>query len=87
MKYEITYLVESEEKSKVLLDIITSTGATSVEIKNWGLRDLAYTIDKHTKARYYTAIIDTIPSNIVQIKKKLNFSEASIRYLIIKQDE
>lgn len=86
-KYEITYLVESEEQSKAVKDLIASTGATYTETKDWGERELAFTINKHTKARYYTGTLETIPTNISEIKKKLNFSNASIRYLIIRPDE
>ncbi len=90
MKYEITYMTESEEKSAEVLKIIASTGATytvTKDAKAWASpRDLAYTIGKHTKAYYYTGIIETLASNMTQIKQKLNFSPDVIRYLIIKQD-
>ena len=85
--YEITYLVETEEQSKVVRGLITSTGATYKEVKDWGERELAYPIQKHSKARYYTGLVDTIPTNVTEIKKKLNFSDAVIRYLIVKQEE
>jgi len=86
-KYEITYLVESEEKSKEVVQLITSTGATYKEAKDWGERELAYVIKKHKKAHYYTGMIDTIPTNIAEINKKLNFSDSLIRFLIVKQEE
>lgn len=86
-KYEITYLVESEDKSKEVKQLITSTGASYKETKDWGERELAYVINKHTKAFYYTGIIETIPTNVTEIKKKLNFSEVLIRHLIIKLEE
>lgn len=85
--YEITYLVGTEEQSKAVAALITSTGATYKETKDWGERELAYPINKLTKARYYTGLIQTIPTNVVAIKKKLNFSDALIRFLIVKQEE
>lgn len=84
MKYEITYLVETEAKSKAFVALITATGATYSQTKDWGVRDLAYPINNLKKAYYYTGIIDTLPSNVVEIKKKLNFSDVGIRYLITK---
>jgi len=86
-KYEITYLVESEDKSKAVKELIASTGASYKETKAWGERDLAYQIAKHSKAFYFTGCIETLPTNITEIKKKLNFSDLLIRYLIMKQDE
>lgn len=86
-KYEITYLVESEEKSKTVKELIASTGASYQESKDWGERELAYPIKKNTKALYYTGVIETIPTNVSEIKKKLNFSDDLIRYLIIRKEE
>lgn len=86
-KYEITYLVESEAKSKAVVSLITSTGASYKETKDWGERELAYVINKHKTARYYTGLIETIPTNMAEVNKKLNFSEDLIRFLIVKQEE
>lgn len=85
--YEITYLVDSEEKAKTATQLITSTGATYKQTKDWGERELAYPINKHTKARYYTGIIETLATNVTEINKKLNFSDMLIRFLIVKQEE
>jgi small subunit ribosomal protein S6 len=85
--YEITYLVDSEEKAKTVTQLITSTGATYKQTKDWGERELAYPINKHTKARYYTGIIETLATNVTEINKKLNFSDMLIRFLIVKQEE
>ena len=85
--YEITYLVDTEEQSKSAIQLITSTGATYKQTKDWGQRELAYPINKHSKAHYYTGIIETLATNIAEIHKKLNFSDVLIRYLIIRQEE
>lgn len=85
--YEITFLVEAEKHAKEVVALISSTGATYKQTKEWGERELAYPINKHTKAFYYTGTIETIPTNIAEIKKKLNFSELLIRFLLIKQEE
>jgi len=82
--YEITYLVESAEKSRAVRDVITQAGDNYKETKDWGERDLAYTIAKKTKAFYFTGVIKTIASNITEIKKKLNYSNVAIRYIILK---
>ncbi len=84
MKYEITYLVETEDKSKSVTDIITSAGATYTETKKWGQRDLAYPIKKNMKAFYYTGTIECAGALVTEIKQKLNFADVAIRYLIIK---
>ncbi len=86
-QYEITYLVDTADNAKAVAQLISSTGATYQEVKDWGERELGYEIKGQLKARYYTGVIDTIPSNLSAVKKKLNFSEALIRYLIMRKDD
>lgn len=86
-QYEITYLVDSAQDSQSVTQLITSTGATYHEVKDWGERELAFQIKDRVKARYYTGIIDTLPSNLSAVKKKLNFSEVLIRYLITRRED
>ena len=81
--YEITYLVSSPEKAKAVKDIIATAGATYKETKDWGERDLAYAIAKNTKAYYFTGEIKTFPANINEIKKKLNYGDEAMRYVIL----
>lgn len=81
--YEITYLVESIEKSKAVKDMIHASGATYKEIKDWGERDLVYPIKGHIKALYFTGEIKTFKANINEIKKKLNYGNEAMRYVIL----
>lgn len=87
MKYEITYLVETEDKSAAVIDIITSAGGTYTETKKWGQRDLAYPINKLRKAFYYTGTIEIVPTAVTDLKNKLNYAKVAIRYLILSQEE
>lgn len=86
-QYEITYLVDNVDDSRSVTQLITSTGATYQESKDWGDRELSFEIKGRSKARYYTGVIDTIPTNLTAVKKKLNFSDKVIRYLIIREEE
>jgi small subunit ribosomal protein S6 len=86
MKYEITYLVTTEEQRKDVLELIKAVGATYQDIKEWGKRELAYPIGNATSAYYYTGVIDALPATISELKRKLNFSKAALRYLIIKHE-
>lgn len=67
--YEITYLVESQEKSKAVKELIQSAGATYKEVKDWGERDLAYPILGFSKAFYFTGTIKTIATNITESRR------------------
>jgi ribosomal protein S6 len=87
MKYEITYLVDSEAKSTAVTSIITAAGAEYSETKKWGQRDLAYAIGDHTKAFYFTGIITvSAPSVLDEIKAKLDYEKVAIRYLVLAQE-
>ncbi|MFO0703838.1 MAG: 30S ribosomal protein S6 [Patescibacteria group bacterium] len=82
--YEITYIVDSADKARAVRDVIAQAGANYKETKDWGERDLAYPIAKNTKGFYFTGHIKTIPTNITEIKKKLNYSNVAIRYIILR---
>jgi small subunit ribosomal protein S6 len=84
-KYELTVMVRNEgdvENVKKLLD--TYEGKITEE-KKWGKRELAYPIKKETSAFYFTYQMEVDRSNIFDFKKKLNFDEKILRYLMLKR--
>lgn len=75
---------EAVEKFKKLL---TDEGATIVNEENWGLRKLAYPIEKKSTG-FYTLLEYQAEPNVIN-KLELNFrrDERVIRFLTIKQDK
>lgn len=85
--YELTFLVGDKNEADNLKKILTSLEGTIQEEKHWGTQVLAYPINKLDSADYYTWQIKIAQKNVSEFKNKLNFSEAIIRYILLKRGE
>ncbi len=63
---------------------ITSSDGKVINMEDWGLRDLSYTINKFKKAFYKYLQIEMSGEKIPQIKNDLNQSDNLLRYIFIK---
>ena len=50
----------------------------------WGLKNLAYEINKNKKAHYNMLIVETLPDKIEEFERKLRLHEDIIRFMTIK---
>ena len=68
-------------------DVISKNGGNIKKRENWGLRSLAYKINKNRKGHYILFNIDA-PSNAVQeMERLMSLNEDVLRYLTLKVDE
>ena len=74
---------EAVEKFKNLL---TEQGAEIVNEENWGLRKLAYPIDKKTTGFYTFLEFKASPSVVDRLEVNFRRDERVIRFLTIRQD-
>ena len=63
---------------------INSSDGKIVNMEDWGLRDLNYTINKFKKAFYKYLQIEMSGEKIQDIKNDLNQSDNLLRYIFIK---
>jgi len=75
---------EAVEKFKNLL---TEQGAEIVNEEDWGLRKLAYPIDKKTTGFYTFLEFNAEPSAIDKLEVNFRRDERVIRFLTVKQDK
>ena len=75
---------EAVEKFKSLL---TDQGAEIVNEEDWGLRKLAYPIDKKTTGFYNFLEFNADPSVIEKLEVNFRRDERVIRFLTVKQDK
>ena len=75
---------EAVEKFKKLL---TDQGAEIVNEEDWGLRKLAYHIDKKTTGFYTFLEFNADPSVIDKLEINFRRDERVIRFLTVKQDK
>ena len=81
-----------QDITKNQLDIIISEIKQNIENEKgkilaeeyWGLKNLAYEINKNKKAHYMMLIIESLPDKIEEYERKLRLHEDIIRFMTIK---
>lgn len=68
-------------------DILTAEGAEIVNEENWGLKKLAYAIDKKSTGFYQLIEFKADPSVISKLEVNFRRDERVIRYLTTKLDK
>ncbi len=92
--YETVFVARqdfSDAQVKELIDtyskIITDNGGKTHRIENWGLRTLAYRINKNRRG-HYVAIESEAPSAaVLEMERTMRLNESILRYMTIKNDE
>ena len=75
---------EAVEKFKAIL---TQEGAEIIDEENWGLRKLAYPIDKKSTGFYQLIEFKADPSVIATLEVNFRRDERVIRFLTFRQDK
>ena len=90
--YEIIFLVDPDQSEQVetMLDryrsIIASDQGTVHRLENWGVRKLAYPIERNYKAHYILMNIECDRQVIDELNSALRFNDAVIRSMVIRRD-
>ena len=92
--YEIVFIVRPdvatdtvEKLTTRFSDLVGKQGGKVVNTENWGLRTLAYRINKHRKGYYVMLAVNMPGEAVTEVERQLNLSEDIIRFLTIKVDE
>ena len=83
-KYEFTFLLNQEEELAKIKELIASLGGKIITEENWGKKNLSYKIKKNSSATFYHWIVEVASNQMKEFKKKLNFNDKLIRYLILR---
>ena len=86
MKYELTFLLNEEAELKNIKDLIASLKGKVEKEEDWGQKTLSYQIKNNQSAHFYNYVINIEKDKLSELKKKLNFNEKLLRYLLLLQD-
>ena len=93
-QYEVMYIirpnVEGEEVKNIvdrINNIFTSRNSDVVELKEMGLKDLAYEIDHHNKGYYVWLLVDATQEAINEFNRLIRINEQVIRFIVVKAGE
>jgi small subunit ribosomal protein S6 len=78
---QVDELVESYAK------IITDGEGKVLKTDNWGLKTLAYRINKNRKGYYVLFNLDTPSDALLEMERLMRLSEDVLRYMSIKVEE
>lgn len=67
--------------------VITANGGKVTKKENWGLRALAYRMNKNRKGYYVLFNIDAPAKALTELERQMRFDEDVIRYLSVRVDE
>lgn len=90
-KYEIMYIIRPtvlEDDRKALVEelntIFTSRNSEVTNVNEWGMKDLAYEIEKHRKGYYVVLNVNSSEEARAEFDRVVRIKEDVIRYLILK---
>ena len=92
--YEVMYIVrpnlELEGVKKIIADfndIFTSRDSKILELKETGLKDLAYEIDHFSKGYYVYLVVDATPEAVAEFNRVVRITEDVIRFIVVVKGE
>ena len=85
-KYELTFLLSEDKEIKNIKALIQDISGKLVKEESWGEKTLSYPIKKKEKALFYNWTLELDQKRISELKRKFNFHEKLLRYLLLKAD-
>jgi small subunit ribosomal protein S6 len=67
--------------------VIEGQSGTAVHVEEWGLRDLAYRIDKQGKGYYALFQYQGTGQTVQELERNLKLTDGILRYMTVRADE
>jgi small subunit ribosomal protein S6 len=91
--YETLFVVHPEKGSRVkefierFKKIIESKEGTIAQVDEWGVRDLAYRIEKQGKGLYALLRYHASGAAVEELERNLKLTDGILRYLTVRVDD
>lgn len=92
--YEVMYIVDPDtpaEKigklNEAVGKLVKKQGGDVVKLDDWGLRDLAYPIQKKTQGHYVLFEITGTGQEIAELERRMRVNDMIMRYITVRVDE
>jgi len=92
-KYELMFIIDpalEDAKKDEVVETVKGIIAEAGEVTNtdvWGLRKLAYPIQKKTEGYYVVMKFDAKPELPKELDRRLRISDHCIRHIILTEEE
>ena len=92
--YECVFIVRQdvpatqvETLTASFAEILTNNGGKVLKTEQWGLRSLAYRINKNKKGHYALFNLDAPPAAITELERNLRLHEDVLRFMTVRVEE
>jgi small subunit ribosomal protein S6 len=92
--YEIMYIirptVEAEQVKEIINqfnELFVSFNSEVLELKEMGLKDLAYEIDHHKKGYYVWLKVNANKEAVAEFNRVIRITETVMRFIVVKEGE
>ena len=68
-------------------NLVTQAGGTLDKTEKWGVRRLAYRVEKHEEGQYILLQFTVGAETVKEIERRLRVSDAVLKYLTVRIDE
>src|SRR4029453_19675795 len=75
----------SKELASHIRTLIEEEGGTVSQVQEWGLRDLAYLVDKQRRAFYVLFEYRATPKALDEIERNLKLMDPVLRFIAVRQ--
>lgn len=92
-QYETLMVVHPERGPRVkefierFQKVIEGQSGTGVHVEEWGLRDLAYRIDKQAKGYYALFQYQGTGQTVQELERNLKLTDGILRYMTVRSEE
>ena len=89
-KYEAMFIVQpncEEEKRNQLIAELSGIFENVTETDEWGMRELAYEILKHTSGYYVLLRVEASAEQVEEFERVCRIREDIIRFMIVREAE
>jgi len=77
---------QAEALTEQFANLIAEQGGKVTKKEQWGLRNIAYRINKNRKGHYVLMNIDAPAAAVIEMERQMRISEDVLRYLTVRVD-
>jgi small subunit ribosomal protein S6 len=91
--YETLFVVHPERGTRIkefverFKKVIEGQNGTLAQVDEWGMRDLAYRIDKQSKGHYVLLRYNAGARAVEELERNLKLTDGILRYLTVRAQE
>src|ERR1700743_2053677 len=78
---------QAEALAETYSQLITDNGGKVTKTEHWGLKTLAFRMNKNRKGHYVLFNIDAPPAAVLEMERNMRINEDVLRYMSIRVDE